>query len=457
LPCMRCYFSSSDLPPDMTHDQRAEYQRFLASPTATAMALIEAREEIERLHALFESVAKANEDIVERALYTAAESQIAALKVELAAMMKERDEAQKDHEHCDLNADTVMMIRNVTNAAGHSGVPFLIDAVRNVVTERNEALQRAKVKGDAYETCAKERDAALAELGQVRAERDTVHAHVAEACEMLGANRKDVPCDSWKLRELCDATVKRAEALSEENARLKDSDKATREILTKHLRRLWSWCTQEATGPVEAGRVAEWVRSHLAQCLHAVKADFVMGEAAPVDPFGCLSDAERMEQLTKLREENARLRAFTPTADSETWRKAYGQSQALLGRAVAALQTVRRCVVLGADEGPVYCENRECIEAEARPIIDAILADASSTQAVDAWRAQQEERENMRAVLVYCRDALDWEKKFRGNDYVLASKVICHVLGDPAPDVGSTFSTVMEIAKAADARRGGGR
>jgi len=141
---------------------------------------------------------------------TAAESQIAALKVDLAAMMKERDIARVEatmykqasddrfaslmsacderdaaeksrdfereraneglvqkhdaekardaalaelgqvraelaqHEHCDVNADTVGMIREVTNAAGHGGVPFLIDAVRNVVIERDAAVKRAE-------------------------------------------------------------------------------------------------------------------------------------------------------------------------------------------------------------------------------------------------------------------------------------------------------------------------
>lgn len=38
-----------------------------------------------------------------------------------------------------------------------------------------------------------------------------------------------------------------------------------------------------------------------------------------------------------------------------------------------AMTKVRRCIITGADEGPVYCEKRECIEAEARPLIDAAL------------------------------------------------------------------------------------
>lgn len=43
-----------------------------------------------------------------------------------------------------------------------------------------------------------------------------VHAHVLEACEMLGMNRKDDVCDTWGLRERCVRVMKQVEELRRE-------------------------------------------------------------------------------------------------------------------------------------------------------------------------------------------------------------------------------------------------
>jgi chromosome segregation ATPase len=85
---------------DMTPDQRSEYQRLLASPTSTARALIEARAEFQRTNdRAWERYAALSKQLEEaNTRQRAAESQIAALKVDLAAMMKERDEANEQRE-----------------------------------------------------------------------------------------------------------------------------------------------------------------------------------------------------------------------------------------------------------------------------------------------------------------------------------------------------------------------
>ena len=222
-------------PADMTPDQRAEYQRLLVSPTATAMALIEARAEIERLRAKVEMhesfdghrnyfdvwsrVWQALEDTgmlfypstdglgKSRAIQhiqrmhtkaSVAESQIAALKVELAAMMKERDTARSE----------ATMYKQAYD--GHFA--SLMD-----VCDQRDAAEDA-------------RDAALAELGQVRAEReiekkntDAVYDEVYRALTKVQGER--------------DAAVKRAEALREENARLEYERNKLREYSDEYLRR----------------------------------------------------------------------------------------------------------------------------------------------------------------------------------------------------------------------------
>lgn len=58
-----------------------------------------------------------------------------------------------------------------------------------------------------------------------------------------------------------------------------------------------------------------------------------------------------------------------------------------------------------------------------------------------------EDANDARAVLVYARDCLDHTAKFNGIDWTLLRKVIGKVLGDPAPEVGSTFAQVMAIER----------
>lgn len=62
-------------------------------------------------------------------------------------------------------------------------------------------------------------------------------------------------------------------------------------------------------------------------------------------------------------------------------------------------------------------------------------------------RACPRVQNSMRAVLVYARDQLDHLAKFHGYDMTLLRKTIATVLGDPPPEVGSTFSVVLKIAE----------
>lgn len=61
-------------------------------------------------------------------------------EVDCLGYVKPRDE----HEHCDINSDMVGLIRDITNAAGYAGVPFLDDAVKSIVRDRDKA--RADLK-----------------------------------------------------------------------------------------------------------------------------------------------------------------------------------------------------------------------------------------------------------------------------------------------------------------------
>lgn len=341
--CPEHWNSAEDSADDTTPDQRAEYQRLLASPTATAMALIEARAEIEQLlqktkrmkaqlvvlegaddaidkeraaHAatrleletikkpvlgLSETMREAYGDPMAKAI-AAAESQIAALKVELAAMMKERDEARQEADAIGANEHRIAhelqnMTRSVRKQAAHH--------------------HRRQTK------MAAERDAALAELSQVRAELDTRKVAMKRQADDLRAiqvalgSSATMPGDSTTLAKDVDAAVKRAEALSEENARLK------REV---------------------------------------------------DDEVALLCD----------------------------WQKNFDNSQALRGRAVAALRAIDGCIAWSDTTQEWYLIGKLRTLPALREV-RAILADATAIQAADAWRAQQEERADLAALIPFVR------------------------------------------------------
>ena len=78
-------------------------------------------------------------------------------------------------------------------------------------------------------------------------------------------------------------------------------------------------------------------------------------------------------------------------------------------------------------------------------------ADLTQTQ-VAAYEAElelsrtQAEAATMRAVLVYARDQLEHLARAEGYDMTLLRKCIVKLLGDPAPEVGSTFADVLKVA-----------
>jgi chromosome segregation ATPase len=199
--CAYEHMHNQDDAPDMTPDQRAEYQRYLSSPAGTARALVEARAEIEQLKNDF-AQEKMNTDAVYGGVYralkkevtarTAAESQIAALKVELAAMMKERDAAKNAAR--ELGKDIAR--RDGTIAQ------LMQEAADNSTTMG--LLGRNRIDAE------KALDAALADLSQARAELDENH---------------DIQCELLKqandMRDERDAAVKRAEAAEQENETVK--------------------------------------------------------------------------------------------------------------------------------------------------------------------------------------------------------------------------------------------
>lgn len=193
ITCFRCYlkwaqeneamnkdkFGDLLLTDDVTPDQQSEYQRLLASPTSTARALIEARAEIERLKGEREDIEYHYRVLSDQSLQItasldaalnvnrAAESQIAALRVDLAAMMKERDEAR--------------IISKEQQRSGFETVAQLLEA-------------------------EKARDAAHVELSQARAERDMAQALYEATHEQtgrIGRERDEARGEIERLRDSC--------------------------------------------------------------------------------------------------------------------------------------------------------------------------------------------------------------------------------------------------------------
>jgi len=88
-------------------------------------------------------------------------------------------------------------------------------------------------------------------------------------------------------------------------------------------------------------------------------------------------------------------------SEVQALRRRIAQLEAKYGRAVAALQSGVKCSVDSAF-GPDYT----LIKTSE---VDAILADVSSAQALDAWRVQQEERAELEAVYQTAKTLVTWK------------------------------------------------
>jgi len=253
------------------------------------------------------------------------ETQIAALKVELAAMTKNRDE----------------------QAA----------AANDYYTQRNAAMST--------------RDAALMELSQARAELEATK------------RRRD---------DLLQQTRTADKAHNEANARAETAEAQLvtfREMDDARVRGL----DDHAVGKTHYDN--PWAHS---SPIEGHKAD-----AWDTGWFLAAGNKARSE-VRQLREENARLRGDIDrhAAQRSHWSNVVGKSVgeklklvALLGRAVAALQEAKKWMgerVMDLDDDH-YGRFRAAVAT-----VDAILTDSAGQAALDAWRAQQEERAELEAV-----------------------------------------------------------
>ena len=73
-------------------------------------------------------------------LVVAGYSPLLSLEETLSQLLKENEHAQE-------NQDMVRLIRQIADEAGHAGVPFLDDAVRNIVLERDRLRSEHKKLG----------------------------------------------------------------------------------------------------------------------------------------------------------------------------------------------------------------------------------------------------------------------------------------------------------------------
>lgn len=69
------------------------------------------------------------------------------------------------HEHSDLESDMILSIRRLTDQAGHDGVPFLDDAVRNVIIERDQS--RAALRCIGNDVLLEDREARPKEVHEI--------------------------------------------------------------------------------------------------------------------------------------------------------------------------------------------------------------------------------------------------------------------------------------------------
>jgi len=236
------------------------------------------------------------------------------------------------------------------------------------------------------EKMMRERDTALAELSQVRAELDEARKIAGNAGHKLALEE----AERDHARQERDTAVKRAEALSEENARLKDAHHRVSNVLDE--------AKHEAGRPAQP--LANYIKDQRALLGRAVVA---LQEARETAKCDCKVTCQVCDGQGSIR----------AAIDHDTCRSCNGTSK------------VNRWGVL---------PHTSCLVAR----IDTILADATATQAVDAWRAQQEERAELEAAAKDVRDVFS--------------------LGGPTwPGEGKVLRRLCVAIAKVDARRVGGQ
>ena len=202
-------------------------------------------------------------------------------------------------------------------------------------------------------TLLAERDAALAERDQARAELEESEKEGEHALRQLdkALTERDAA--------LADLSQVRAEVVNHQNVRIKveferDQARAERDEARDYARKY--------------GReTSDMAGKYMAAVARAEAAEAALQMAN--------------DDVRQLRLENARTKLRLSIS-----RELHSMDKALLGRAVAALQEARGEITrMAATGGGFSCSVIDDI--------DAILADPSATAAVEAMRAQQEERE----------------------------------------------------------------
>jgi hypothetical protein len=305
----------------------------------------------------------------------AAQSQISALKVELAAMTKERDDLRAGQQNDDRDYRKVIAERDAALMDLSQARAERDEAIRQRAIINEQRRQENGAAADDLIAMRNERDAALLELSQARGERDRLQEREKHFAKALAV------ADGGQYRADWDGAIAR----------------------------------------VIAERDAAVARAEVAETL---------------------LDAKRV-LVSALREENARLKAepgfLSKSMNDADFRERLAREMAsdeltvtkeLLGRAVAALQeaydhTVEMRIVQAPENTDA---EREAVYQTFRRI-GRMLDDATATQAADAWRAQQE--------------VVEAAKGFRGS-------------GVPHERWVRLWDALDELARV-DARRGGGR
>lgn len=344
-----------------------EYQRMLAAPTATAKALTEARAEIARLkeeaHAKWhdlndrwaelcaaDNLKHAAERHGLNTQLTAAESKIAALKVDLAGMMKERDAAKSVCSMFDVWAlEAVKKLRDMV--PWENEVPGLSDLADDAWSAlaaiydglEFKILRIERGQRERAEKTEAERDAALADLSQARAE-----------CE--------------RLKDIAHRASVRSSAVYSQAL----ESKLARALAALRNARAWINGTDEQ----ERG----WAKRDRAEA-DAILADPESTAAVEAYEREREERAELEAQLAKVRRDCGTMIAVHDEVEGER-----DELRAQLGRTIAMLRQIRPCVVEAAAN--------QRLATTVLVGLDAVLVNSADAQAC------QEEQEVIRLTLV---------------------------------------------------------
>lgn len=209
------------------------------------------------------------------------------------------------HKYADINEDMLREIRAITDAAGHDGVPFLDDAVRNLVAERDQAIRNQNHNATAIANkLAADMGYIVERLGfSLRADDQRPEGAPRFTAHIPGAGRGDGHTPGEAIDKLKARLVENAGPVRVVQEKRAEAERVA-EAMNSGLIDIWTDLGKPEIGPESfVGALAAACRRAIADLM--TERDIILAEITMLKANGPEETAKAHEKWQKLRDQLA--------------------------------------------------------------------------------------------------------------------------------------------------------